>query len=107
MVWISEIIDKLGIEPSRAESFINDVLIPRNIMMSFNNACWNNKVSENEKLREISEALGPEGWNIASVKVGSVKGMSASNKLLLRLLKQNHVKLAYYCNRSVFKNRFH
>ncbi|MBQ6221569.1 MAG: glycosyltransferase [Solobacterium sp.] len=107
MVWISEIIEKLGIEPSRAESFIRDVLIPRNIMMCFNNACWNDKASETEKFKEISEALGPEGWNIASVKLGSVKEMSASNKLLLRILKQNHVKLAYYCNRSVFKNRFH
>ena len=107
MVWISEIIDKLGIEPSRAESFIKDVLIPRNIMMCFNNACWNDKASESEILREISEALGPEGWDIASIKLGSVKEMSASNKFLLRILKQNHVKLAYYCNRSVFKNRFH
>ncbi len=107
MVWISETMNNMGIEASRAESFIKDVLIPRNIMMSFNNACWNDKASETEKLQEISEALSPEGWDIASVKLGSVKEMSASNMILLRLLKQNHVKLAYYCNRSVFKNRFH
>ncbi len=107
MNWISEIIDKLDVSPEKAAAFNTNVLIPRNIMMCFNNACWNEGADKDDKLKEIREALGPEGWNIANVDIRSVQEMSFSNKFLLNLLKNNHLYLAYRLNCNILKNRFH
>lgn len=107
MNWISEIIDKLDVSPEKAEAFKTNVLIPRNIMMCFNNACWKKEADKDDKLKEIKEALGPEGWNIANVDICSVQEMSSSNKFLLNLLKNNHLYLAYWLNCNILKNRFH
>ncbi len=107
MRWLSGIIDKLDVKPEKTERFFRDVLIPRNIMMCFNNACWNKEANKKEKLQEINDAVSPNGWNIKDVDLESVNKMSFSNRLLLRLLKANHTELAYFLNRNIIMNRFH
>ena len=107
MKWMSEIVDQLGATPERIGAFKRDVLIPRNIMMCFNNACWYDGADKGVKIQEIEEAISPEGWNIADVDLRSVKEMSPSNKYLLSLLKKKKVSTAYWYNSLFFRNRFH
>jgi len=107
MNWLSEIIDKLGIPSDKTGAFIREVLIPRNIMMCFNNACWNEKNTKENKLEEIRVALSSKGWDISSVDLKTVKEMTISNRFILFLLKANHLNLAYEINCRVLKNHFH
>lgn len=107
MSWITGVIHSLGIGEQTENGFVKNVLIPRNIMMCFNNACWRENADKNERIKEIEEALSSKGWNISSIDLDNVQEMSSSNRLMLRLLKNNQVNLAYSLNRLLLKNRFH
>lgn len=107
MQWITGVIRSLEISKETEIAFVKNVLIPRNIIMCFNNACWNENVDKKDRINEIKTALEPDGWDITSVNLDDVLEMSSSNKLILRLLKNNFINLAYSLNRLLIKNRFH
>lgn len=107
MSWIMNVINSLGIDEETENAFVKNVLVPRNIMMCFNNACWHENAEKKERIREIEEVLLSSGWDISSFDINGVREMSSSNRFLLCLLKNKHVKLAYSLNRILMKNHFH
>lgn len=104
MAWLSTILDAMDIDDEASSAFVENVLLPRNIMMCFNNACWKPGASKDDILNEIVTAC--EGWDIKQVKL-SVDEMNKSSRLLLWLLYHGKTAAAYDLNRKLIKSRFH
>jgi len=85
--------------------FIQNVLIPRNIIMCFNNACWKPKCTKNEAIREIVKSNSL--WKIETIDLSLVDEMDKTNRFLLWLLYHSRINLAYELNRTVLGKRFH
>lgn len=105
MKWLSTILEKLDIEKEKINELIRNVLMPRNIMMCFNNACWKPDVSKNEVIKEIEDAC--KGWEIEQVHFREVDEMDRKNKMLLWLLIHRKTDIAYRLNSKLLKARFH
>lgn len=105
MNWLSGILDDLNIEAEKRQAFIENVLIPRNIMMCFNNACWKPNTQKDEILKEIKDSC--IAWNARSVTFNKVDEMNKKNRSLLWLLIHDRIKTAYLLNSVFLKSRFH
>lgn len=105
--WLERIIDVLEVDSKVKKDFIDNVIIPRSIMMCFNNACWEPTNRRDAVLSEIQTIIAPEQWNIRAVKYKQVKEMDTTDKLLLWLLKNVGIMFAYYINTFFIKKRFH
>ena len=105
MVWMDDILDLMKISDEKKNKFIQNVLIPRNIIICFNNACWNPDSTKTEAVKEIKDSNSL--WGIETVDLSLVDEMDRSNKLLLWLLYHNKINIAYDFNRKVLGKRFH
>ena len=57
-------------------AFIKNVLIPRNIIISFKNTCWKPDATINDKIEEIIVATSKEGWDISKVDYTQIDKMN-------------------------------
>lgn len=105
MRWLTTVLDAMDIDEEIADKFAYSVLIPRNIMMCFNNACWKTGASKKEILTEVRNAC--DAWKINEVNLQSVEKMDWKNRLLLHLLKMGYIDFAYSLNKRILRRRFH
>ena len=107
MNWLFGVLELLNLDEETVNAFIKNVLVPRNIMISFKNTCWKPDTTINDKIEEIIIATSGEGWNINSVDVAQIDEMNHMEKILFILLRLKCFRTAYFLNRYVFKRRFH
>ena len=105
MKWLSGILESMDIDIVKQSRFVERVLIPRNIMICFNNACWRPSIEKHAIMREIRDAC--DAWHINKVNYAEVDGMDRRNKFLLWMLIHNRINEAYMINRNILKTRFH
>ena len=105
MIWLNSILNQMEIPEEKKNKFIQSVLIPRNIMMCFNNSCWKPKCTRNEAVKEIEESNSL--WKIKTIELSSVDEMDKPNIFLLKLLYHKRINLAYELNRKILGKRFH
>ena len=105
MNWLCGIIQIMNIEQKKQEDFFSKVLYPRNIMMCFNNACWQFNVKYDKIFSEITEAC--QEWKLENLDLKTVEEMDYRSKYLLKLLKQGRTTTAVLLNKVVFRKHFH
>ena len=92
-------------ELGKINGFVKNVLEPRNIMMCFDNTCWEPGAEKRKILADIK--LACKEWHVQEVVMKNVEEMDWKNRLLLLLLKHNQTELAYCLNSKILKKRFH
>ena len=107
MNWLFSILARLELDKDSVNAFIKNVLIPRNIIISFKNTCWKPDATINDKIEEIIVATSKEGWDISKVDYTQIDEMNFKEKMLFSLLKNNCYRTAYYLNRYIFRRKFH
>ena len=107
MHWLNGILDQMELDRKTRRIFTERVLMPRNILISFKNACWKPNASEKEMLGEIRDAVGKEGWDISRVNLKTVDEIRPEERFLLGLLKLGFLRTAFYMNSGIWKLRFH
>ena len=107
MNWLESVLQLLDLDEEIVNAFINNVLIPRNIMISFKNICWKPDATINDRIDEIIIATSIEGWDINNIDISQIDEMSHMEKMLFILLKQRCFRTAYFLNRYIFRRKFH
>lgn len=105
MSWLTDILERLGIDELTKEEFINYIINPRNIVIVFKNEFGADNLRFDELRNLTSVALST--WKMKKMSVNDVKGMSRKDKFLFLLLKNKKLKLAYLVNKYILKTTYH